>query len=83
MLKLSPLHVTAGFLAHLDSLQQLAAAIRAHPVLFAAFNDNCRYIISSVVLNQIILDEFPYAFFLHDSAQVDPRDEDIDRHLTA
>jgi hypothetical protein len=60
-----PLHILAVVLADLDSMQSLAAAIFAHPALYASFAEDRDRIVASIMASQIPERIRRYALYTH------------------
>lgn len=76
-----PLHLVGGILAQLDSMHQLAAAIKSHRLFLEAFTDNVHTITASIVLNQIPEGLLPFAIAVQRSTEIDAADHDAVRTL--
>lgn len=69
-----PLHVVAGILGQLDTIQQLRVTASSHSTFRDAFKDNVRSTVQSVVANEIPEDILPFSLALLESSRAAPTD---------
>lgn len=70
-----PLHLVSLILSELDNIQSLGSAILSHSLMFAAFNENSKTILTRILVNQIPPNLAAYACITYDAAQDDYRNE--------
>lgn len=69
-----PLHLLSMILVELDCMQSLGSAILTHSLMYAAFCDDTRYIVQSILRSQIPPELMHYAAAAFESKFTDNRD---------
>jgi hypothetical protein len=70
-----PLHLLTLIISELDHLHSLGSAIRSHRLLYAAYQDDTKTVLKSILRNQIPPSLMRYAVVAYDACYIDRDDE--------